>query len=233
MCSPRNRYFVRDPYAIFTSRLNSRTYSYQFRQASDFWYLTGFEEPNAAVILGALTVLLSSKDVFSNLIIEKTSSSRGYRMTLFSTGSTPQSEQWDGARTPVREASILFNSDESLPISSFSSHLKSTIAHHTKASRARDGGQVFIDTPAITFSRTRDRSFLKHLSSSLYLEKANAKSDVAKLYEGAGLNSGNVKPLSPHVAKLRAIKSPVEQRVMRMAADISGRAHAKVCDTHN
>lgn len=26
--------------------------SYQYRQASDFWYLTGFEEPNAAVILG-------------------------------------------------------------------------------------------------------------------------------------------------------------------------------------
>jgi hypothetical protein len=26
--------------------------SYKFRQASDFWYLTGFDEPDAAVILG-------------------------------------------------------------------------------------------------------------------------------------------------------------------------------------
>lgn len=30
-------------------------YSYKFRQASDFWYLTGFEEPDAAVILGELS----------------------------------------------------------------------------------------------------------------------------------------------------------------------------------
>ena len=31
---------------------NSRSQSYKFRQASDFWYLTGFEEPDAALILG-------------------------------------------------------------------------------------------------------------------------------------------------------------------------------------
>lgn len=54
--------------------------SYKFRQASDFWYLTGFEEPDAAVIL------------------EKTSSSRGYRMTLFCHGSDPEQAQWDGAK---------------------------------------------------------------------------------------------------------------------------------------
>lgn len=29
-----------------------RTSSYKHRQASDFWYLTGFEEPDSAVILG-------------------------------------------------------------------------------------------------------------------------------------------------------------------------------------
>lgn len=27
-------------------------HSYRFRQSSDFWYLTGFEEPDSAVILG-------------------------------------------------------------------------------------------------------------------------------------------------------------------------------------
>ena len=33
--------------------------SYKFRQASDFWYLTGFDEPDAAVILGPSPHLLS------------------------------------------------------------------------------------------------------------------------------------------------------------------------------
>lgn len=36
------------------------------------------------------------------------------------------------------------------------------------------------------------------------------------------------KPLAPEVGRLRAIKSWWEQGVMRAAADISGRAHAKV-----
>jgi len=38
--------------------------SYKFRQASDFWYLTGFDEPDAAVILGSsLHPLLSSRSL--------------------------------------------------------------------------------------------------------------------------------------------------------------------------
>lgn len=42
------------------------------------------------------------------------------------------------------------------------------------------------------------------------------------------LNSSRRKPLAPVVAKLRSIKSPAEQAVMRAAADISGTAFAKV-----
>lgn len=36
---------------------NQRVPSYKYRQASDFWYLTGFEEPNSAVTLGTVTVI--------------------------------------------------------------------------------------------------------------------------------------------------------------------------------
>ena len=43
------------------------------------------------------------------------------------------------------------------------------------------------------------------------------------------VSSSKRRDLSPEVAKLRAIKSEVEAKVMRQAADISGRAHAKVC----
>lgn len=30
-----------------------RCHSYKFRQASNFWYLTGWEEPDSVVVLGA------------------------------------------------------------------------------------------------------------------------------------------------------------------------------------
>lgn len=33
-------------------RFNSGCRSYKYRQNSDFWYLTGFAEPDSAVILG-------------------------------------------------------------------------------------------------------------------------------------------------------------------------------------
>ena len=43
---------------------NQRIHSYKYRQASDFWYLTGFEEPNSAVILGAVSIVfLSSRQL--------------------------------------------------------------------------------------------------------------------------------------------------------------------------
>jgi len=53
---------------------------YKYRQASDFWYLTGFEEPESAVVL------------------EKISSGSECRMTLFSRGKDPAKEKWEGPR---------------------------------------------------------------------------------------------------------------------------------------
>lgn len=43
------------------------------------------------------------------------------------------------------------------------------------------------------------------------------------------LSSSKRRPLAPVIGRLRAIKSPAEQAVMRAAADISSYAHMKVC----
>ncbi|KAI9448434.1 peptidase M24 [Lactarius indigo] len=58
---------------------------YKFRQASDFWYLTGFEEPDSA------------------LILRSTGTPRGFRMLLYSTGKDPSKEKWDGAFTRFQD----------------------------------------------------------------------------------------------------------------------------------
>ena len=90
-------------------------HSYKFRQSSDFWYLTGFDEPDAAVIL------------------EKQSSSpRGYYMRMFSVGTDPAKEKWDGARTCQEDIVQYFGADEADPISVFPSvlrNLTSTASH--------------------------------------------------------------------------------------------------------
>ena len=43
------------------------------------------------------------------------------------------------------------------------------------------------------------------------------------------LSSSKRKALAPEVGRLRAIKSKYEQEVMRQAANLSARAHNKVC----
>ncbi|KAI6046534.1 peptidase M24 [Pisolithus marmoratus] len=115
--------------------------SYKFRQASDFWYLTGFEEPDAAVIL------------------EKASNPRGYRMTLFSRGKDSAKEKWEGARTGFEDVLALFRADDALPIHAFPSQLKSltTIYSH-----------IFIDLPNASTKRPprTAKSLLRYLSPS-------------------------------------------------------------------
>ncbi|KAM6495511.1 peptidase M24 [Amanita muscaria] len=180
---------------------NSMSFSYKYRQASDFWYLTGFMEPESAIIL------------------EKTPSvPRGYRMTLFCSGRDIDKEKWDGARTSLNDALSIFRADEVQHISLFSSHLKSLLPTFSN---------IFVDTPESQrhgqFLRrsATSKSLLKYLTSS----RDSDNSDCSQVI--SSIRSSRRKPLSPEVAQLRAIKSPAEQKVMRTAADISGRAHAK------
>ncbi|RXW14043.1 hypothetical protein EST38_g11812 [Candolleomyces aberdarensis] len=167
---------------------------YKYRQASDFWYLTGLEEPDSAVIL------------------EKTSSSKGYRMTIFSSGKDPVKEKWDGARTSYKDIETMFQADNSVPISTFTSQLKSLVSSHSN---------VFVDIPTSTTSSRKNpssRSLLKYLTTSLRSEPENALDSISSFKR---------RPLAPEVAKLRSLKSPAEQQLMLKAGTISGRAHAK------
>ncbi|CAL1703436.1 unnamed protein product [Somion occarium] len=172
---------------------------YKFRQASDFWYLTGFEEPDSAVVL------------------EKNSSTRGYRMTLFSSGKDSAKEQWEGAKTSFQDIMTNFKADDAQHISSFASALKSL---------ASSFSNVYLDIPQTSVTAKRNRIFQKTILKYLSAEGFNNKVDYESLIDS--ISSSKRKSLFPEVSKLRAVKSKVEQKVMRAAADISGRAHAKV-----
>ncbi|KAI9069540.1 hypothetical protein FKP32DRAFT_1671270 [Trametes sanguinea] len=170
---------------------------YKFRQSSDFWYLTGFEEPDAAVILE-----------------KRPSSARGYRMLMFSAGTDSTKEKWDGARAAPYDVRKYFGADDAEPIGAFPSTLKSLAA---------DASWVYLDIPTYTRrARTMTtKSLIKYLSPSGGLSRG----DYDTLIES--LSSSKRKPLSPEVGRLRAVKSKAEQKVMRQAADISARAHNK------
>lgn len=110
-------------------------FSYKFRQASDFWYLTGFEEPDSAVIL------------------EKDSSPKGYRMTLFSLGRDFNKEKWEGARTSPDDAIRYFKADDAQSIAIFPTLLKAIASVYSN---------IYIDIP-VSASISRRRSLSKAL----------------------------------------------------------------------
>lgn len=119
------------------------------------------------------------------------------------------------SRTSFAEAATIFRADEARSIDHFSSHLKSVLSTYSN---------VFVDIPATLArksSKFTSKSILKYLSPPLA-----PRTEYDSIVDA--LSSSKRKPLAPKIAQLRAIKSEAELRVMRQAADISGRAHAKV-----
>ncbi|KAL6304156.1 peptidase M24, structural domain-containing protein [Sparassis latifolia] len=171
---------------------------YKFRQASDFWYLTGFAEPASA------------------LVLEKAPSvPRGYRMTLFSAGTDPAAAQWDGARMSHADVVHHLGADDAQPVDALPAALRALAPRFDR---------VYLDLPPSASPRrgrpSSPKSLLKYLAPD-----ALSRTDYDVLLDA--FSSSKRKPLAPEVGRLRSIKSEAEQRVMRAAADISARAHAK------
>lgn len=75
---------------------------YRYRPDSDVYYLTGFEEPDAVIVLvgGASP-----------------------RLVMFVRPRDPERETWDGARAGVEGAKAIYGADEAFPIDAFDAHI--------------------------------------------------------------------------------------------------------------
>lgn len=82
--------------------VRSHDTSYRYRQNSDFFYLTGFEEPDAIAVIAPAQ--------------EK-------KYTLFVRPRDPEREIWDGYRAGVEGAKRDFGADEAFPVSEFDEKL--------------------------------------------------------------------------------------------------------------
>jgi Xaa-Pro aminopeptidase len=82
--------------------IRSHDTNYRYRQNSDFFYLTGFEEPDA------IAVIAPSKEK---------------KFTLFVRPRDPERAIWDGYRAGVEGAVADYNADEAFPIAEFDQKL--------------------------------------------------------------------------------------------------------------
>ncbi|KIJ32357.1 hypothetical protein M422DRAFT_213900 [Sphaerobolus stellatus SS14] len=180
-----------------TIKYMSQEIFYKFRQASDFWYLTGFQEPDAA------------------LILEKTSQGRrSYKMTLFCEGKNAHKEKWEGARTGFDDVVTLFGADEARDSSLFYTHLKGLLPLYSR----------YYVSPYSVQGRRRKRCRSLVPSSSVGTGLSLQEALDRALDE---VQSPIPADLKREVARFRAIKSVNEQTVLRKAADISAMAHTK------
>ncbi|KAJ2883826.1 aminopeptidase, partial [Coemansia asiatica] len=97
-----------------------------FRQHSDFYYLTGWNEPDSVLV-----------------IQQNSHAARGYTMTLFVNAKDPEEEVWEGPRNGLSAAVSMFGADEAWPIDEFSRRAADMIA--SVADKPADEGYVYAD----------------------------------------------------------------------------------------
>lgn len=192
------------------TKMMSGNIFYRFRQDSNFLYLTGFQEPDSA------------------LILEKNSSSRGYRMTMFIPPHDRSGEVWNGPRIGIEGAQSIFGADEALLMepSTFLQFIKKVLPSFD---------HVYVDpppTPSIPRQSTLTRrtpsllNFLAPPSPTAY-DNFPKKADFDAIIKLLG-DTSRCHSLSKEVHQLRLIKSENELKLMRRAGRIGSHAMMEV-----
>ncbi|GAA6004676.1 hypothetical protein JCM11491_002190 [Sporobolomyces phaffii] len=191
----------------------SQNIFYKFRQRSNLWYLTGWEEPDSV------------------LVLQKTSSTKGYKMTMFVRPKDPYDESWNGPRSGTDGVCEVFGADDSCDIAWFSSRLDDLIQ--------RSRGPIYIDLPNVSASSLSSRRTRTSSSSSVsstpkslfdYFSMPTTSSRPQDDIDGILnlLRTKDVRNAAKEVERLRLVKSSAEIAVMKRAADISSQAHSDV-----
>ncbi|CAB4400223.1 unnamed protein product [Rhizophagus irregularis] len=154
----------------YRTRYMSNKVFYPFHQNTDFFYLCGFNEPDAAIVL------------------EKNNTRKGYKMTMFVPPKNTSVEMWDGSRTGVLGAVEIFGADEAIESTRFNSKIKEIVKNYK---------DIYIDLPAKTnilssdsIYKSTSRAYVKPLSRIIQeLRLIKSDSEIA-LMKVAGQITG-------------------------------------------
>ena len=191
--------FVATPMA-----LRNNDVEHEFRQDSDVFYLTGFDEPETVIVLtpnGALKEPV--KDPLNTPVKDSDKKTRDVRFTMFVRPKDPEREVWDGHRAGVDGAKQQYGADEAFPIDELPRRLPELLARHE--------GVVY---------RWGNKAFDERLFAAIH----TARRTAGRLGFAAPTRILDpVEVLYEH----RLRKSPEEIEAMRRACEITGEAHRK------
>lgn len=170
---------------VFTNpeRNRSNDTDFRFRPSSNFWYLTGFEEPNSALILAPSGFEWEGKRVTELLLVNE---------------SNAMSETWLGYRMGTANVPSLLG----IEAATANRRLPEVLEALSKTSNLSVARPIVPPDPGRSLS-------------SLIDKVTEWRKD---------LTTNNLR-LEPALAKMRVVKSPEEQVLMRKAAEISALGH--------
>lgn len=109
----------------------SRDTEYPFRQASNFWYLTGYAEPDALLVLAKGLVLDKGKPAAQQL--------------LFNLPKDPLMETWTGIRVGQEQAVSQYGLDSALPLTELDTYLPKLLAGADEVWLALENAELHAD----------------------------------------------------------------------------------------
>ena len=112
---------------------------HEYRQDSDFFYLTGFDEPESVLVLNG---------------------AGDQPFTLFVRPRDPEREVWDGARAGVEGAVSEFGADAAFPIAELALKLPDVIQNNERVFYRLGKNRAFDDTLLAALDRVRGRARL-------------------------------------------------------------------------
>jgi Xaa-Pro aminopeptidase len=108
---------------------------HEYRQDSDFFYLTGFEEPESVLVMDL----------------------RDKKTVLFVRARDPEREVWDGPRAGVDGAKSLYGADEAFTIAELGEHLPKLLGAHRRLYYRLGADRAFDTRILDTIDRIRSR----------------------------------------------------------------------------
>ena len=127
--------------AVFASApvvIRNNDVEHEYRQDSDFYYLTGFTEPDAVLVMAT--------------------AHGDHRCVLFVRPRDPDREVWDGARAGVDGAVRDFGADAAFPIAELAQRLPDYLQNHERLLYRLGKDRVFDDKMLAALDATRARS---------------------------------------------------------------------------
>ena len=188
-------------FAANTLVTRSNDTEYPFRQNSDFWYLTGFNEPEAYLVLS------NRKQSISDNKPNSSASSKGengsHAAFIFVQPRDSLAEIWHGRRLGVDKASSTLQTQHAYSVDELAEYLVDLLDGHEHL--------------YYPFDTTADAE------QTISLALAECRS-APKQSKQAPANLHDAQPV---LHAMRLIKSETELAVMQRAADISSEAHAR------